>query len=268
MTIPASEQGLFENPIFWCPERYTGLQTARAEYAKGWIPPTTESVLDIGCGNGVFTNRLLHIPVVVGVDRSRSALRHVQVPRCQGDIAHLPFSCGSFDLVATMEVIEHLPFHIFRDSLRELARVARRYVFITVPHQENLALSRVVCPKCACEFHRDWHMRSFNKPDLERLFLDQHLSLSLVRLERVFPRRVPYPTDQIRTVLRIRSAFPWFAVCPQCGYRSENADPSADDVSTDTEDQQGTNPFKLLIKRFWPVRTTKYRWWMALYARG
>jgi len=268
MTTNYLEREAYEDPLFWRPERYLGLETERAALAVEWIPSDVESIVDIGCGNGVFTNRLSDISLVVGADRSWSALRHVQVHRCQADITHIPFRDSSFDMTIAMEVIEHLPFSVFAEALREVARVARRYVLITVPYKENLALSRVVCPKCGCEFHRHWHMRSFSKSILETLFHQHHPPLSLIRIEHVVPKRVLFPADELRSLLHIKSTFSRFALCPQCGYRGAAAEVGLDDTLMTDIGHACLGYLKPVIRKCWPLRKTKYFWWMALYVKG
>ena len=53
--------------------------------------------------------------------------------RARGD--DLPFEDDSYDFVLTSHVIEHMPDPI--RALREWMRVARRYVFVVVPHRDR-----------------------------------------------------------------------------------------------------------------------------------
>jgi SAM-dependent methyltransferase len=99
-------------------------------------------ILDVGCGEG-FTMRQLRGDGVqasmVGVDYSLAALAWSQVngiaqsPLNVADAHHLPFSDNSFDLALCLEVLEHLPDSSL--GLRELLRVARDYVLVSVPHE-------------------------------------------------------------------------------------------------------------------------------------
>jgi SAM-dependent methyltransferase len=99
-------------------------------------------VLDVGCGEG-FTLRELRDDrleaTMVGMDFSAPALawnqaQHMaQSPLSVADIHHLPLEDHSFDLVLCLEVLEHLPDS--GQGLRELLRVTRDYVLVSVPHE-------------------------------------------------------------------------------------------------------------------------------------
>ena len=84
-------------------------------------------VLDVGCGKGLIARQLRNQGhEVVGIDRDPRMLgvwdRSFACCLASGD--QLPFAGGSFDLVMSFDVFEHIP-----DSnlhLREVARVLRR----------------------------------------------------------------------------------------------------------------------------------------------
>jgi SAM-dependent methyltransferase len=84
-----------------------------------------EAVLDAGCGEGWFA-RLVAAPRVECVDLSPAAVaaaRSHGLPARVGDIQHLPFDDGEFDVVVCNWVLYHLP-DVDR-GLRELARILR-----------------------------------------------------------------------------------------------------------------------------------------------
>lgn len=99
-------------------------------------------ILDAGCGEG-FTLCMLREEgvqaIAFGVDFSPSALAWNQAfqigqsPLGVTDVHHLPFGTNSFDLVLCLEVLEHLPDSSL--GLRELLRVSRDYVLLSVPHE-------------------------------------------------------------------------------------------------------------------------------------
>lgn len=159
----------YENPALWHPGRYEGLDGLRVQEAVKWLPTNAHSILDVGCGNGVFANQLIETHTTIGVDRSWSALQWVQSPRAQADVTRLPFKAAAFDGLVCMEVLEHLPVTVFEMTLAELVRVTRQYLLITVPYCEDRAAVQVRCPVCSCQFHPTYHMRSFTRPQVEQL---------------------------------------------------------------------------------------------------
>ena len=107
------------------------------------------SFLDAGCGEGFVARRVLRqMPGIelTGCDVSEGALAVAArtnpdgrfVP---GSVVALPFADDSFDVVGCFEVLEHLPGELPRQALSELARVARRGVVLSVPHEPVFCLA-------------------------------------------------------------------------------------------------------------------------------
>jgi 2-polyprenyl-3-methyl-5-hydroxy-6-metoxy-1,4-benzoquinol methylase len=102
------------------------------------------SVLDVGCGEGVLTERWaqqLDDARVVGIDlhdhklaaewrqRTQPGLEFLTVNVDRG----LPFDDDEFDLVSAIEVLEHVasPERV----VTEMARVASSHLLVSVPHE-------------------------------------------------------------------------------------------------------------------------------------
>ena len=102
------------------------VQRQRMAETIALIPADVQTILDTGCGNGVFVNALSSIYQVMGLDLSREALKHVRTEKIQGSIGRLPFDTESFDLVTCLEVLEHLPCETFARALTEIERVAKK----------------------------------------------------------------------------------------------------------------------------------------------
>jgi 2-polyprenyl-3-methyl-5-hydroxy-6-metoxy-1,4-benzoquinol methylase len=102
-----------------------------------------QSILDVGCGEGVLTERWarrLGEQPVVGLDLPDAKLQAEWTARHRENLefrtfdgGDLPFADGSFDLVAATEVLEHVPDP--ERTLAEMARVAARHLLVSVPRE-------------------------------------------------------------------------------------------------------------------------------------
>lgn len=170
--MSTDNRALYEKPSLWDWDLHDNPHyLAKARVIQGLIPREVNSVLDVGCGNGSITNTLQVSHWVVGGDRSGRALRQVQAHPVQLSADALPFRNRLFDVVMSHQVLEHLPDAIFLGSVAELARVARQYVFISVPYRDRIAQYRAHCGKCGCKYNVWGHLRTFNDvSDVRRLF--------------------------------------------------------------------------------------------------
>ncbi len=152
----------FENREVWPSEMATYQKYLFRDLAV-LLPKEAESVLDAGCGNGFFLDLLPNRLRKVGVDRSGEALKDVKHEKHQSDLSQLPFEDGAFSVVYCTDVLEHTSN---QESLlkivRELRRVARDRLIISVPYRENLDAGLLWCKKCGHSFHRNHHFWSFD----------------------------------------------------------------------------------------------------------
>jgi SAM-dependent methyltransferase len=108
-----------------------------------WRRAAPESVLDVGCGEGVLTvewAERLAGGRVVGIDLDDPKLRGEWERRRRPNLefraeeaTSLSFADDEFDLAAAIEVLEHLPDP--EATLSEMARVARRWLLVSVPRE-------------------------------------------------------------------------------------------------------------------------------------
>lgn len=97
--------------------------------------------LDAGCGEGFAAMKLLtKFPDanLVGVDLSAQAALDAknsvpQMPVLIGDVTKLPFLEKQFDLVMSLEVLEHLPEPEL--AVEAYRRLSRRYILLSVPNE-------------------------------------------------------------------------------------------------------------------------------------
>lgn len=182
------DNGYYEQEVIWNrPLKDT--ETERIEMTINSIPSGVSSILDVGCGDGRITNRLAcSYPQVVGVDISEEALKHVQTKVVRASAEHLPFKNRSFDLVMATELIEHLPKPIYQKTLGEIRRIARRWIIVSVPWREQLAVAQARCIRCGTVFHVNYHHRSFNVSQLKKLFAPEFklVEIKLIGRERAY----------------------------------------------------------------------------------
>lgn len=92
-----------------------------------------ESLLDVGCGNGQYVFHYQDRCRTAGVDIQTYPQWETAPERFQtADACALPFEDGSFDTVVSFETLEHVPDP--ETALRELHRVSRRNVIVSVPN--------------------------------------------------------------------------------------------------------------------------------------
>jgi len=159
-----TEKSLYEDPKVW----EQPLQDYQKNVLQAYIdyfPEDVKSVLDIGCGDGKITHALSEKFKGVsfhGFDKSYEALDRLKLPSTQGDVVNLPFQDNQFDLVMTVDLLEHLDDLEEQQCLKELFRVAKNWVFLTVPFNENLEEGLTKCDNCCEIYHVNYHKRSYS----------------------------------------------------------------------------------------------------------
>jgi 2-polyprenyl-3-methyl-5-hydroxy-6-metoxy-1,4-benzoquinol methylase len=108
-----------------------------------WSIAAPESVLDVGCGEGVLTHEWagrLGERRVVGIDLDDPKLRAEWERRSRPNLEFqaaeataLSFADGEFDVATAIEVLEHVPEP--EATLAEMARVARSRLLVSVPRE-------------------------------------------------------------------------------------------------------------------------------------
>ena len=154
-----------------------------------WTSAAPESALDVGCGEGVLTERFaerLGSGQVVGVDLDDPKLRAEWARRARPNLEFrplagpdLPFAKGEFDIVCAIEVLEHVPDP--EHTLAEMVRVSRRHVLVSVPREPLWRTLNVL----RGAYVRQWgntpgHVNHWSKPSFLD-FANKHGQIAAVR---------------------------------------------------------------------------------------
>jgi len=108
-----------------------------------WQKAGPESILDVGCGEGVLTEQWadkLGSGRIVGIDLDDPKLKAEWDKRQRAnleyrveDATNLSFADDEFDMATAIEVLEHVPDP--ERTVAEMARVAKRWVLVSVPRE-------------------------------------------------------------------------------------------------------------------------------------
>jgi SAM-dependent methyltransferase len=107
-----------------------------------FVEAAPESLLDVGCGEGVLTHKWAQRidGRVVGIDLDDPHLHEEwktrQAPNLEYRVMkaeRMPFADDEFDVASAIEVLEHVPDP--EHTVAEMARVARRWLLVSVPRE-------------------------------------------------------------------------------------------------------------------------------------
>lgn len=263
--LRTNEQRSYEVTELWESDRFGDLELQKVQAIYEIIPEDVSSLLDVGCGNGFFLHFLRNksgdrFQRLCGVDRSQAALNHVQVEAQVGEVHSLPFADSAFDVVVCNDVIEHLPLAIYEKALGELVRVAKKYVIVTVPFDEDIPGSLMACPSCSCRFNVNYHMRSYKENDVSQLLvpyggkcLKIEKAVDVVLRPVLFARAIKKFHE-----LRLSAAelLPSYAVCPVCGF-SPDARGAIKLATSEAGAASSVSILKRIVRGLLPARRLK-----------
>lgn len=114
---------------------YRRLRSLRCRQVLAVLREDAKTVLDIGCQENYFKDRLGGKYAYTGADYA---------PRVEGidkqDVQALTYADGSFDIVLCQQVLEHVPDPV--RAMGELRRVAGKQLVITVPNEPLFSFYR------------------------------------------------------------------------------------------------------------------------------
>jgi len=151
-------------------ERYKDAKELdRANKLVSLIPKDANSVIDIGCGNGIIIN-LIERPFVVGLDFARIPLSQVKTNKIQASIDNLPIKSNEFDIVILTEILEHLDEESYIEATKEITRLNAKYLLISIPFNENFNVGLCKCSVCGNLFDSCHHRRRFTDSWFKAVF--------------------------------------------------------------------------------------------------
>ena len=134
----------------------------KARFASYWHQVTEvleagpETILEVGIGNRFLCEHLRKRNLRVSTCDIDARVK----PEVVGSVTALPFKPATFDMVVSFEVLEHLPYEVFCAALRELSRVSRGPVIISLPDLTRHVFLHVKLPwigahswLVACNWH-------------------------------------------------------------------------------------------------------------------
>lgn len=155
-------------------------------------PLRPDSILDAGCGEGFTMDKLSKSIVgkkIEGVEYSKDAIilgkkLFPNLTSRQGSVYELPYKDNSFDLVICTEVLEHLDEPT--RALKEILRVSKKYLIISVPNEPLFMLSNFLRGKNLSRLGNDKeHVNHWNPLSFKR-----YLSQNKVKIKKL---SLPFP---------------------------------------------------------------------------
>ncbi len=276
--LTRAEALYYECEEFWKPGMIIdGLNRQRIFETAQLIPKGVKTVADIGCGNGIFLEYLQsnYNFSLLGIDRSKQALKHVNSNKLQADITSLPIADRAFDCVTCLEVLEHIPCNEYEKALKELTRISGRFVIISVPYNEKIENNSTQCPQCQSVFNADFHFRSYNQDKIKELL--RPFGFKCLLAKNIVPRKelVGYKLYQkiIRKFNKKEEPFR-SPVCPVCSFennqftiplRKNNG--YSNRIDSKSIFKRTYKKVVQFIKPHWPTIQVPGYWSMALYVK-
>jgi len=160
-------------------------------------------VLDVGASSDLIFRYIGKTGVGLNIsDRAVDYMEGKGIEAVVGDAEHLAYEDNSVDYVLCYQTLEHLENTMA--ALRELGRVAREKVFISIPHVRQTR----VCPFEPTDRGRHrWHCVEFSPEDFERVMI--RTGLTIERRVDVVPYSRPRSLKQ-KLFLRHWKNHPWF----------------------------------------------------------
>lgn len=101
------------------------------------------NVLEVGPGPGVFKSA----GIALGLNVSTLDIDPELGPDYVGSVFDMHFMDGEFDVVCAFQMLEHIPYEKAISAFKEMVRVARKNVVISLPNSKVLLPFSIFMPK-------------------------------------------------------------------------------------------------------------------------
>jgi len=145
--------------------------------------PGHARVLDAGASDGMFLREIGAVGGV-GVNFLKACAAKISSEgqrACVADIERLPFADRAFDIVICCETLEHVPNPV--NAIKELARVCRGRVFVTIPWLERTRIN----PRPPGWPETESHIFEFSEADFRRVLTHAAVRVEYQSRIEVFP---------------------------------------------------------------------------------
>ena len=142
----------------------------RLEKTVDAVPADARTGLEIGFHDFRLTRGLERKLDLVSIDLPRKVDQPGNARLVFSGIQRLPFRDAAFDIVLCTEVLEHLPDDVLQVGVRELSRVSRKYLLLSVPYRQRVWNEVFRCAHCGMVANTMDHVRFFDDRLLLRLF--------------------------------------------------------------------------------------------------
>jgi len=127
-----------------------------------------ESVLDLGCGNGIF----LHIWTWFvddchGIDKSNYAVNNCTCKKefiSKGDILDLDLE-KKYDLITAIDLLEHLEYEDLDKAILTIKKHTKKDILISVPFKDDKNIN--LDPTHKIKESKEWWVKQFKKHNLK-----------------------------------------------------------------------------------------------------
>lgn len=213
------EKEYYTQPRLWKGKNPLKTMSKRGNKTISLIPDDVKTILDVGCGNGAIINTLRERGFnCFGVDINKEGLKYVKCKKKQMSCNKLYFKNNSFDLIICSEVLEHLSLKVYIETLKELQRVAKKYIIVVTPYKRNLREGFTKCKKCGTTFNAINELSEFDEKKYDNLFKDFKLKKLIYvgreKKQNWFERFLRYRLGDFYCENEL-------SICPACGYRND-----------------------------------------------